>query len=117
MLANALPVGLLSFLDRKLTLTTSLISSSQAVMKEAMRLSPGVSMPLERFVPPEGAIICGQHLRGGTIVGMNPAVVHRDETVFKDANKFSPERWISCTESEARAMDRSLLTVSPSSLS
>lgn len=48
---------------------------------------------------------------------MNPAVVHRDETVFKDANKFSPERWISCTESEARAMDRSLLTVSPSSLS
>ena len=42
-----------------------------AVIKEAMRLYPSARLLLERHVPPGGAQICGQHIPGGTIVGIN----------------------------------------------
>ncbi|KAJ5719166.1 cytochrome P450 [Penicillium malachiteum] len=67
--------------------------SRQAVMKEAMRCHPGVSYPLERVVPEGGTTLCGVYLEAGTIVGMNPAVIHHDKSIFgDDAAKFRPER-------------------------
>lgn len=81
-------------------------------MKEAMRCCPGVSFPLERLVPEGGAEICGVHLREGTIVGMNPAVIHRDQSIFgEDAETFNPERWLGSDEAHIKNMDRHLLTV------
>ncbi|KPM41703.1 hypothetical protein AK830_g4860 [Neonectria ditissima] len=83
----------------------------QACIKEAMRMHPGVSYPLERVVPREGARLCGQYLPAGTIVGVNAAVIHRDRGIFgDDADEFSPERWLSNDQERIKLMDRSLLT-------
>ncbi|KAH8883489.1 cytochrome P450 [Thozetella sp. PMI_491] len=83
----------------------------QAVMKEAMRCHPGVSYPLERIVPPGGAAFCGVHLNEGTIVGINPSVIHRDRSIFgEDAAEFKPERWLGTDEAYVKNMDRHLLT-------
>lgn len=83
-----------------------------AVIKEAGRLHPPFGLHLERHVPPEGAVICGAPLPGGTIVGINSWAIHRREDTFgKDADEFRPERWL-CDEEQRRKMGRALLTVS-----
>lgn len=81
-------------------------------MKEAMRCHPGVSYPLERVVPPGGAELCGVHLNEGTIVGVNPVVIHRDTNIFgDDALQFNPERWLGDDTEHIKNMDRHLMTV------
>lgn len=81
-------------------------------MKEAMRCHPGVSFPLERVVPDGGSTICGTYLKAGTIVGINPAVIHHDKTIYgEDAAKFRPERWIDSSEERLKIMDRHIMTV------
>lgn len=78
-----------------------------------MRMHPGVQYPLERIVPSGGARLCGFEIPAGTIVGMNAAVVHRNQDVFgADANEFRPERWLDEDEERVKTMDRHLLTVS-----
>ncbi|KAK1038011.1 Cytochrome p-450 [Friedmanniomyces endolithicus] len=80
-------------------------------MKEAMRCHPGVSYPLDRVVPRGGADICGVHLLEGTIVGVNPAVIHRDTSIFgNDALSFRPEGWLTGDEERTKLMDRHLMT-------
>ena len=86
---------------------------SQAVIKEALRLHPGVSLPLERVVPEGGAELCGKFIPGGTVVGMHAWVIHHDERVFgKDAHDFRPERWLEADEERLKMMERSFLSVS-----
>lgn len=81
-------------------------------MKEAMRCHPGVSFPLERVVPEDGTNVCGVHLEPGTIVGINPAVIHRDVGIFgEDAADFNPERWLGSDQEYIKRMDRHLMTV------
>ena len=81
-------------------------------MKEAMRLHPGVAYPLERYVPPEGATICGVELPGGTNVSVTAPVVHMDKAVYGvDADDFRPERWIEADAEQLKLMDRSFLAV------
>ncbi|PMD29718.1 cytochrome P450 [Hyaloscypha variabilis F] len=83
----------------------------QVVMKEAMRVHPGVSYPLERLVPEGGADLCGQKLREGTVVGINPVVIHHNKEIFgDDAAVFRPERWLDVNEEQLKLMDRTLLT-------
>lgn len=82
-------------------------------MKEAMRLHPGVSYPLERLVPEGGAELCRQKLREGTNVGINPVVVHQNRESFgDDAAQFRPERWLEADQEQLKIMERTLLTVS-----
>ena len=86
-------------------------------MKEAMRLHPGVSYPLERLVPEGGVNLCGQKLREGTNVGINPVVVHQNKAIFgDDAAKFGPERWLEAGPEQLKIMERTLLNVSLQSL-
>lgn len=81
-------------------------------MKEGMRCHPGVSFPLERVVPEGGTVLCGAHLEAGTIVGINPAVMHHDRMIFgDDAAAFRPERWTESEEEHIKLMDRHLMTV------
>ena len=86
--------------------------SSQAVLKEAMRCHPGVAMPLERLVPEGGAEFCGVSLPAGTVVGVNPAVIHHNKSIYgDDAADFRPERWTESSAERVKIMDRHLLTV------
>ena len=76
-------------------------------MKEALRLHPGGGFPLERYVPPEGAEICGRRLPGGTIVSMSAPVIHLNKEIYgQDATIFRPERWLEASSEELKAMDR-----------
>lgn len=82
-----------------------------ACFKEAGRIHPPFGLHLERVVPPEGLEVCGKMLPGGTIVGMNAWVVHRDPDVFgTDADAWRPERWLEGDEAHIKRMDSSLMT-------
>lgn len=78
-----------------------------AALKEAMRLHPSVGLILERCVPKGGTIICGQHIPGGTIVGINAWVLHRDPGVFENPNAFIPERWLDSPPEKLSQMEKS----------
>jgi cytochrome P450 len=68
----------------------------EAVVREALRILPGVSLPLERYVPAGGFHLAdGRFVPGGATVGINPYVVARDLSVWgADAEDFRPERWL-----------------------
>ncbi|KAL2859238.1 cytochrome P450 [Aspergillus pseudodeflectus] len=83
----------------------------QATMKEAMRLHPGVGFPLERYVPPSGAEICGHRLPGGTNVSISAPVIHQIKDIYgEDADCFRPERWLEASPEALKAMDRYFLS-------
>ncbi|CAK7201538.1 hypothetical protein SEUCBS139899_004244 [Sporothrix eucalyptigena] len=66
-----------------------------ACIKEGMRLHPSVGLTLPRHVPAGGCQISGAWFPGGTRVGVNAAVVHRDRSIFgADADVFNPDRWL-----------------------
>lgn len=84
-----------------------------ACVKEAQRLYSAIGFCLERVVPQGGAQVCGRYFAEGTIVGMNPWVIHRDKHIFgPDANEWNPGRWLIGDETQRRKMQNCLLTVS-----
>ena len=88
----------------------------QAVLKEAMRLHPGVALPLERYVPEGGVMISGKFIPEGTIVGMNAWVIHHNKRVYgNDADDFRPERWLEAEPAQLKLMDQAFLSVSNTS--
>jgi cytochrome P450 len=75
---------------------TDMSSDLEAVIRETMRLHPGVSMLLERYVPagglklPDGSLVPPQ-----TSVGLNAYVTHRNKDIYSpDADEYKPERWL-----------------------
>lgn len=72
-----------------------------ACVKEAFRLHPAPGLPMERIVPEPGLEIAGTYVKGGTIVGCNAWVLHRNEKIWGgDADEYRPERWADETSSE-----------------
>lgn len=83
-----------------------------ACAKEAMRLHPSVGLQLPRHPPPEGAELSGYFFPHESRVGINPAVLHFDKTIFgEDANEFRPERWFG-DKDQISQMDVSILVLS-----
>lgn len=65
-----------------------------ACIKETFRTHAAVAFNLERIVPPQGAVISGKFIPGGTVVGCNAWVIHKRREVFgDDVDTFRPERW------------------------
>ncbi|KAH7092538.1 cytochrome P450 [Paraphoma chrysanthemicola] len=66
-----------------------------ACIKEGLRMHPVVGHIFERVVPQSGLTLPnGTTLPPGTIVGVNPWVVHYKESVFgANVHEFRPERW------------------------
>jgi cytochrome P450 len=83
------------------------------VIKEAIRLHPSVGMMLARTVPTGGRETCGHYVTAGTEVRINPWVIHRDNHVFTDPNRFFPERWLDLTseEEQLKMMNRCFFCV------
>lgn len=83
-----------------------------AVIKESGRIHPPFGLPLERVVPDGGAVVCGEFLPGGTVIGMSAWTVHRDKETFgEDCEDWRPERWL-CEPKQKRRMENALMTVS-----
>jgi cytochrome P450 len=83
-----------------------------ACVKEAGRLHPAIGLTMERVVPDGGAEICGKHFKAGTLVGMNPWVIHRNKEIFgPDAYEWNPDRWLG-DKLHRQQMERCLLTAS-----
>ncbi len=64
-----------------------------AVLRESLRLYA----PLPTFVPrssPVDTVIDGYEIPAGTVVGMSPFCLHRDEAVFPSPLSFEPDRWL-----------------------
>lgn len=86
-----------------------------AVITEALRAHAAVGFVLEREVPPGGVTIAGQFIPAGTIVGINPWVMHANKSVYgEDAETFNPERWFG-PEEKVKEMKRCNMTVGISS--
>lgn len=67
----------------------------QACIKESLRLYPGVAWNLPRVAPKEGLTIAGHHFAPGTVLSVNPWLIHRNQACFgKDADSYDPERWL-----------------------
>jgi cytochrome P450 len=83
------------------------------VIKESLRLHPGVGYPLERVVPKGGATLCGIDIPAGTVVGMHAWVIHHNRNVFgEDADEFRPERWLESGSGQLKKMERCFMSVS-----
>lgn len=65
-----------------------------AVIKESLRLAPGACSPLLRIVPSSGAVISGQAIPGGTVVGEAATFVHLSPECFSKPTSFDPDRWL-----------------------
>lgn len=71
-----------------------------AVIKEGLRLSYGVSTRLQRIDPNNTLMFTDKYtgkewaIPAGTPVGSTSVLIHRDETVYPNSEKFSPERWL-----------------------
>ncbi|OCT44841.1 Pisatin demethylase [Cladophialophora carrionii] len=88
---------------------TSQLPYLGAVVKEALRLHTPVGLLLERIVPQGGATLCGRFFPEGTVVGCNPAVIHKAKRVYGrrySVEEFHPERWLEADEEEKGEMER-----------
>lgn len=83
-----------------------------AVVVEGLRMHPATGFVLEREVPAGGAVICGEKIPEGTVVGINAWVMHANKQVFgEDAETFRPERWLEDGEERIKVMKRCNMTV------
>jgi cytochrome P450 len=75
-----------------------------ATIKEAMRLHPSVGLTMPRITPVGGLEITGTWIPAGYSIGMNAAVIGRNEGIYgPDAHTFQPKRWL---REDSAAMDK-----------
>lgn len=65
-----------------------------AVISEGLRMYPPVPIALHRRIPAGGSVILGEHIPGGTTVGVHQLATYRMESNFKHAFEFHPERFL-----------------------
>lgn len=66
----------------------------RACLDESLRLFPPTPHGLPRETPKDGVNILGDYVPGGVSVSMSAFVAHRQESVFPQADKYIPERWL-----------------------
>ena len=82
---------------------------AQAVIWEGFRLRTPFTYGHYKLVPPEGDIINGIFIPGGTAIGHNTLAMARKESIFgKDVDIFRPERFLECSEAQKIEMERTL---------
>ncbi|KAH6977384.1 cytochrome P450 [Ilyonectria sp. MPI-CAGE-AT-0026] len=73
-----------------------------ACIQEGFRMHPAPGLPMERIVPPQGVEILGQHIKGGTNVGVSAWQIHRRPEIFgPDVDTYRPERWLADPNEDA----------------
>lgn len=66
----------------------------RGVIREGLRLSMANPSRLPRVVPSGGWTYNNYHFPAGTNVGVAPYELHLNPRVFRDPEKFLPERWL-----------------------
>ncbi|KAJ8114787.1 hypothetical protein OPT61_g3413 [Boeremia exigua] len=66
----------------------------RACLDESLRLFTPTPHGLPRQTPSDGTNILGDYVPGGVSVAMSAHVAHRQESVFPQADKYIPERWL-----------------------
>ncbi|KAG8158079.1 hypothetical protein KVR01_011840 [Diaporthe batatas] len=66
----------------------------QACIKEALRLSPGLTHRLPRVSPHKALFYKDWVIPRNTPVGMSALFMHMDPFVYKDPTAYRPERWL-----------------------
>ncbi|KAI4914601.1 hypothetical protein J4E90_004632 [Alternaria incomplexa] len=70
------------------------LSFVQACVKETLRIFGPVPMGLPRIAPKGGLVIGDRIIPEGTIVSINPWVMHYSKEIWgADAHAFNPDRW------------------------
>lgn len=80
--------------SRQWSLTTKQLPYPRACLDESLRFYPPNSHTLPRRTPPEGLNIMEQYTAGHISVGVSALVVHKNEAVFPQVDKYIPERWL-----------------------
>lgn len=65
-----------------------------AVITEGLRLSPGVATRQARIAPDRELVYHKWHIPIGTPVGMTTLLMHMNEKLYPDPERFEPERWM-----------------------
>ncbi|CAI6331170.1 unnamed protein product [Periconia digitata] len=84
-----------------------------AVIKEGMRLSYGVSTRLQRIDPNNTMTYTDKDtgkswaIPAGTPVASTSVLIHRDESIYPNSERFSPERWL---DGRATALEKYLVS-------
>ncbi|KAK0623936.1 cytochrome P450 [Immersiella caudata] len=65
-----------------------------AVLTECLRLYPPGAINMPRRVPVGGAMIAGNYVPGGSVVGIAQFAAYRSATHWIDPLAFAPERWL-----------------------
>ncbi|KAF2760576.1 cytochrome P450 [Pseudovirgaria hyperparasitica] len=80
----------------------------QAVIKESIRIVPPVTGMFSKEVPPEGDIICGKKVPGGTLISQCSLAIQRHEVFGTDPESFIPERWIGISPEQHHEMSQTV---------
>ncbi|KAI1499378.1 pisatin demethylase [Biscogniauxia marginata] len=81
----------------------------QAIIYEGLRMRPPAPGLYPKAVPPEGDVLAGKFVPGGTAVGMNTAALVRSTALFgPDADVFRPERFLVADEATRAEMERNV---------
>lgn len=81
----------------------------QAVVREGLRMFPPVVGLMSKEVPPEGDMIHGKFVPGGTKIGFGAWGIFRNQEFWgPDADQFRPERWIENSPEKVKEMDYTL---------
>ncbi|KAM3553023.1 hypothetical protein ARSEF4850_007106 [Beauveria asiatica] len=81
----------------------------EACLKEVYRLHPASSGRAERVVPRGGCELSGVYLAQGTVVSTSVVALHRDESIFPDADSFLPQRWLDADKKTLQIREAQLI--------
>lgn len=77
----------------------------QATIHEGFRIFPPLAGLGSKQVPPDGDVIDGYFVPGGTQIGQNYYGLGRSKALWgEDADIFRPERWLNLPEAKEREM-------------
>ena len=81
----------------------------QAVIKEGLRIWPPVVGLMAKEVPPQGDVVNGLFVPGGTSIGYCAFGIFRNKEIFgEDADVFRPERWLDSSPEKIKEQELTL---------
>jgi cytochrome P450 len=80
----------------------------QACIAEGLRKCTPLFQLRERVVPPEGDLLNGHFVPGGTFVGINNLATQNDDAFGKDVDMFRPQRWLTTDVARLKHMRQTL---------